>query len=162
MSTRAQRPASPEATNACASAADEQLAQIHDAGLALVGGHEVGQLGPPGDERVARRGIALDVRRRRQRDRHAGAGRADRPQHGRARLGGQRLGAVRLVGVDVHDAGARVGRRARGRRDRRRRPRHRGVLVVGARSVQAGLDQEHARQRRRPVLRSSAAATTRR
>ena len=149
-------PAIPEATKACASASgqqagldahaalDQQRAEVEDALLALVGGDELGQLGPGGDQRPPSLGIRLDLGRGAQRDRDAGADRADGSDRRGTWRGLEGLATVGVVGVEVEDTrasvdgGTRLG----------------GELIGGARdsgmvaiAVQGGLEEGHSAQR---------------
>ncbi len=122
-------------------AADQVLAELDDAGLALVRGHELGQLGPAGDELEASPRIGLDRGRRGQRDRDALADGTNRPEQCRHRLGCQALAACRVVGMYVHDPGAGVDGRSGGGGDLVGRPGDRGVLGPSPRTVERGLQE---------------------
>jgi hypothetical protein len=92
---------------------EEQLRQLEDAVLALVGGHEVWQLAPGGDQLVATARVGLDPRRGAQRDRHARARGANGAKRRRARLSPQCLLARLVIRMQVQRYGAGGNRCAR-------------------------------------------------
>jgi hypothetical protein len=119
------------------SALEQQLAQLIDALLALIGRHELGQVGPSRHERVAALGIGLDVGRRAERYRGSGARGADGAQGGRAGLRLQGLSPIVVVRVQVHDERARRHGVAGLGRELRRRARQGRMIAV---TVERGLE----------------------
>lgn len=75
------------------------LTELENAGLSHVGGHELGQIRPSGDELEPPARIGLDPRRGGQRDGDARAGGAHGPQRSRAGVAGECLDAGRVVSV---------------------------------------------------------------
>jgi hypothetical protein len=94
-------------------ALEQQLAEIEDAILALVRGHELGQLRPRGHQRMAPLRVRLDVGGGAEGDRDARARRPDCTDGSRARLRGEGLPPVVAVWVEMKGARPGVDRRAR-------------------------------------------------
>jgi hypothetical protein len=140
----------------------EELAQLDDPRLALVGGDEVRQLRPGGDEGTPPVRVGLDRGGRAQRDRDAGAGGADRAQSGRAWYGGERLPAVVVMGMEVEraSAGGDGGLGLRGQLGRRAR-RRRMVAVAVQRGLQQRRAASRAGARLAPAHRRSRSTTSR-
>jgi hypothetical protein len=120
-------------------AADEALAELDDAGLALVGRDQFGQLGPTRDELQATARVRLDVRRGAQRDRNSGTLEPHRPQSCRAGAGGERLDPAPVTGVQVKDPRPGIHRSTRFRGELCRSPRDSRMLGLRAGPVQRGL-----------------------
>jgi hypothetical protein len=116
----------------------QELAQLQDARLSLVGGHQVGQFSPSFDQCQPAPWIGLDVSRGSQRHRNARAGGADRPQRGCANGGLQGLTPARVVRVNVQRPGAGINSSAGLPCNILRGPRSGRMLAV---TVQRGLQQ---------------------
>jgi hypothetical protein len=87
-------------------ASDEQLAQLDDPGLSLVGCDELGQRCPAGHQRDATTRVWLYVSRCGQRYWHSRTSAAHTPDRGGARCCGERLTAVVVKRVHVDHASA--------------------------------------------------------
>jgi hypothetical protein len=119
-------------------AGEQHLAELDDAGLALVRGHQVGQHGPARHQLKPASRVRLDTGRGGQRKGNARAGGPHGAQSGRARVGGQRLPASGIDRMQVQRSGARVYRAAGLAGQFLRGCRHGRVLAA---TVQRGLQQ---------------------